>query len=161
MGWSGGKGKRKKGNDGQKGKREARKCQGSLKCQSSVMQNSATPWNVTCRAPLSMGFFRQEYWGGQLLPSPRDLPHPGIKPWPPAFADRFFTAWSTRKAQQGIEGSKRLLRKSTKQLRIEESVQFSCSDVSDSLRPHEPQHARPPCPLPTPGFQPNPCPLSW
>ena len=31
------------------------------------------------------------------------------------------------------------------------SVQFSCSVVSDSLRRHEPQHARPPCPSPTPG----------
>ena len=31
------------------------------------------------------------------------------------------------------------------------SVQFSCSVVSDSLQPHESQHARPPCPLPTPG----------
>ena len=30
------------------------------------------------------------------------------------------------------------------------SVQFSCSFVSDSLRPHESQHARPPCPSPTP-----------
>ena len=31
------------------------------------------------------------------------------------------------------------------------SVQFSCSVVSDYLRPHESQHARPPCPSPTPG----------
>jgi len=31
------------------------------------------------------------------------------------------------------------------------SVQFSRSVVSDSLRPHESQHARPPCPSPTPG----------
>ena len=31
------------------------------------------------------------------------------------------------------------------------SVQFSHSVVSDSLQPHEPQHARPPCPSPTPG----------
>ena len=31
------------------------------------------------------------------------------------------------------------------------SVQFSCSVVSDSLRPHESQHNRPPCPSPTPG----------
>ena len=38
--------------------------------------------------------------------------------------------------------------------------QFSHSVVSDSLRPHEPQHARPPCPSPTPGAHPNPCPLS-
>ena len=37
------------------------------------------------------------------------------------------------------------------------SVQFSRSVVSDSLWPHEPQHARPPCPSPTPGVQPNPC----
>ena len=33
--------------------------------------------------------------------------------------------------------------------------------MSDSLRPHEPQHARPPCPSPTPGVHPNPHPLSW
>ena len=32
------------------------------------------------------------------------------------------------------------------------SVQLSCSVMSDSLRPHESQHARPPCPSPTPGF---------
>ena len=40
------------------------------------------------------------------------------------------------------------------------SVQFSHSVVSDSLRPYEPQHARPPCPSPTAGVYPNPCPLS-
>ena len=40
------------------------------------------------------------------------------------------------------------------------SVQFSRSVVPNSLRPHEPQHARPPCPSPTPGVYPNPCPLS-
>ena len=40
------------------------------------------------------------------------------------------------------------------------SVQFNHSVVSDSLRPHEPQHARPPCPWPIPGAHPNPCPLS-
>ena len=40
------------------------------------------------------------------------------------------------------------------------SVQFSCSVMSDSLWPHEPQHTRPPCPSPTPGVYPNLCPLS-
>ena len=35
------------------------------------------------------------------------------------------------------------------------SVQFSHSVVSDSLRPHESQHARPPCPSPTPGVYSN------
>ena len=40
------------------------------------------------------------------------------------------------------------------------SVQFSRLVVSDSLRPHELQHTRPPCPSPTPGVHPNPCPSS-
>ena len=41
------------------------------------------------------------------------------------------------------------------------SVQFSCSVVSNSLRPHELPHARPPCPSPTPGVYSNSCPSSW
>ena len=41
------------------------------------------------------------------------------------------------------------------------SVQFSCSVVSKTLQPHELQHASPPCPSPTPGVHPNPCPSSW
>ena len=40
------------------------------------------------------------------------------------------------------------------------SVQFSCSVMSYSLQTYEPQHARPPCPSPTPGVHPNPCPLN-
>ena len=40
------------------------------------------------------------------------------------------------------------------------SFQFSHSVVSNSLRPHESQHARPPCPSPTPRVYSNPCPLS-
>ena len=40
------------------------------------------------------------------------------------------------------------------------SVQFSCSVMSNSLRPHELQQARPPCPTPTPRAHPNSCPLS-
>ena len=40
------------------------------------------------------------------------------------------------------------------------SVHFSRSVVSDSLRPHESQHARPRCPSPTPGVYSNSCPLS-
>ena len=40
------------------------------------------------------------------------------------------------------------------------SVQFSLSVVSDSLRPHESQHARPPCPSPTPEVHSDSCPLS-
>ena len=40
------------------------------------------------------------------------------------------------------------------------SVQFSCSVMSDSLRPHESQHTRLPCPSPTPGVYSNSCPSS-
>ena len=40
------------------------------------------------------------------------------------------------------------------------SGQFSLSVISDSLLSHEPQHARPPCPSPTPGVHPNSCALS-
>ena len=40
-------------------------------------------------------------------------------------------------------------------------VQFSRSVVSDSFWPYELQHARPPCPSPTPRVHPNPCPLTW
>ena len=40
------------------------------------------------------------------------------------------------------------------------SIQFSHSVVSNSLQPHEPQHARPPCPSQTPGVYSNSCPLS-
>ena len=41
------------------------------------------------------------------------------------------------------------------------SVQFSCSVVSDSLRPCESQHTRPPCPSPAPRVYSNSCPSSW
>ena len=40
------------------------------------------------------------------------------------------------------------------------SVQFSCSVISHSFQPHEPQQAKPPCPSPTPRVHPNPCSFS-
>ena len=43
---------------------------------------------------------------------------------------------------------------------MQSSVQFSRSVVSDSLQPHESQHARPPCPSPTPGVHSDLCPSS-
>ena len=53
-----------------------------------------TPWTVAHQTSLSMEFSRQECWSGLSFPSPRDLPHPGIKPSSlvsPAMAGRFFT----------------------------------------------------------------------
>ena len=46
----------------------------------SVMPGSGTPWIVAYQAPLSMKFFRQEYWNGYPFPSLGDLPDPGIGP---------------------------------------------------------------------------------
>ena len=50
----------------------------------SHIQLSATPWTVAHEAPLSMGFPRQEYWGGLPFDSSGDLPDSGIKPTSPA-----------------------------------------------------------------------------
>ena len=43
-----------------------------------------TPWTIAYQAPQSMEFSRQEYWSGMPLPSPGDLPDPGIEPGSPA-----------------------------------------------------------------------------
>ena len=51
----------------------------------SCVQLFATPWTVAYQAPLSMRFSRQEYWSGLPLPSPGNLPDPGIEPGSPAF----------------------------------------------------------------------------
>ena len=50
-----------------------------------------TPWTVTCQAPLSMEFSRQEDWSGLPFLSPGDLPDPGIKPMSPELAGELFT----------------------------------------------------------------------
>ena len=58
----------------------------------------ATPWTVACQAPLSMEFYRQEYWRGQPFPTPGKVPNPGIKLMflvSPALAGRFFTTTSS------------------------------------------------------------------
>ena len=39
----------------------------------------ATLWTIAQQAPLSMGFFKQEYWHRLPFPSPGDLPNPGLK----------------------------------------------------------------------------------
>ena len=77
-------------------------------------------------------------------------------------------ARKARRAQQGglVPGGwspTTLLGNQTQSAKLKESsgsVQFSHSVMSDSLGPHRPLHARPPCPSPTPGVHPNSCPLS-
>ena len=57
-----------------------------LKCEVKSLSHVrlfATLWTVAHQDPLSMGFFRQEYWSGLSFPSPGDLPNPGIEPRSP------------------------------------------------------------------------------
>ena len=49
------------------------------------------PWTVARQTPLSMKFSRQEYWSEKPLPSPRDLPDPGIERQVSCITGRFFT----------------------------------------------------------------------
>ena len=88
-----------------------------------------------------MGFPRQEFWSGFPFPSPGDLTNPGIKPR--------LLHWQVDSLPLShlIEESKSF----DKCFELD-SVQFSRSVVSDSLRPHELQHARPSCPSPMPGI---------
>ena len=63
-----------------------------------------SPWTVVCQAPLSKGFFRQEYWSGLPFPSPGDLPDSGIKPMSPvslALAAGFFSTEPSEKPDNG------------------------------------------------------------
>jgi len=103
---------------------------------------------------------------GLPFPSPGDLPNPGIKPRSPALQ-----ADSLPPEPPGISILK--LNKKTffpyafpyfyltfSFQTMFSSVQFSRSVVSDSLWPHELQHARPPCPSPSPGIHSNSCPSS-
>ena len=63
--------------------------------------------------------------------------------------------------QRSLEGYSLWGHKSVRYDLETQSVQFSHSVVSDSLQPHESQHARPPCPSPTPGVHSDSRPLSW
>ena len=116
---------------------------------------------------------RQEYWNGLPFPFPGDLPDPRIEPKSPALlADSLrLSNQGTRTYLTSKEGrdmkfpdpkysffvintkiwciNDTLLNNSTACLK-RFSVQFSHSVVYDSLRPHELQHTRPPCPSLTP-----------
>ena len=118
---------------------------GCMLSRFSHVQLFAMLWTVACQAPLSRGFSRQEYWSALPCPPPEDLPNPGTEPVflvSPELTGEFFTTSATWKAL------------------ITPSIQFSRSVVSDTLQPHESQHARTPCPSPTPGVYSNSCPSS-
>ena len=67
----------------------------------SLVQLSATLWTVARQVPLSMGFPRQEYWGGLPFPPPGNLPNPGtesVSLMSPTLACGFLTTTATREA---------------------------------------------------------------
>ena len=76
------------------------------------------------------GISQQEYWSGLPFPSTGYLSSSGI--------DSRLLHWQVDSLPLYHWGNH------------VPSVQFSCSVMSDSLQPHESQHARPPCPLPSP-----------
>ena len=64
-----------------------------------------TPWTVALQAPLSIGFPRQEYWGGLSFSSPGDLPDPGMEPASlksSALSVGFFTSSVTWEAAMNV-----------------------------------------------------------
>ena len=61
---------------------------GALVTQSCL--TLATPWTVTCQAPLSVGFSRQEYWSELPFPSPRGSSQPRNRTQVSCTAGRFF-----------------------------------------------------------------------
>ena len=102
-------------------------------------------WTVACQDPLSLEFSRQEYWGELPFPSLGNHPNPGIEPKSSVLQILYHLS------HQGSIPAPLL---------FYNSVQCSCSVIPDSLQPHEMQHARPPCPSPTPRVHSNSCPSS-
>ena len=105
-----------------------------------------------------MGFSRQEYWNGFPFPHPGDLSHPGIKsPSPTSAALQAaslpLSHWGS--PQYNIQNLKIL--KYMKMIIM--LVQIN-SVMYNSRWPHGLQHARLPCPSPTPRVDSNSCPLS-
>ena len=115
-------------------------------CTCSVMSDSLQPHGLKpTRLLCPWNFPGKKYWREFPFLSPGYLSDPGTESMflvSPALAGRVFTTCATWGANRY------------------QSVQFSRSVVSDSLRPHESQHTRPPCPSPTPGVHSNSRPLS-
>ena len=110
----------------------------------SSVVSDCDPWTEAHQAPLFMGFSRQKYCHSLLL-----------------------EIFVTQGLNMGLLHCRQILYHLSHQGSLllrdiskykDSSVQFSCSVVSDSLRPHESQHARSPCPSPSPGVLSDSCP---
>ena len=163
------------------------RCQHGLACRllcgpptCVCTQLLATLWIVVHQAPLSMGFSRQEYWSGLPFPPAGDVPDPGIEaafPVSPSLAGESLPLNHLGSDPGGIIGKEPACqcrkckkpgfhpcvgkvpwRRKWQPTKVFSSVQFSGSVVSNSLPSHGLQHARLPCPSPTPGAYSNSCP---
>ena len=112
----------------------------SKNCSLVVWGKPPTPWNWVPES-----FIILLYQGSQLRTQDRGK----LLFLPPLNFPSLFSIWNF--CPQIVTAEERLQFN---------SVQFSRSVVSYSLRSHEFQHARPPCPSPTPGVYSNPCPSS-
>ena len=113
-----------------------------------------TPWTVAHQVPLSMGFPRQEYWSGLLLPSPGDLPNSGIKPGSPALQVDCLPTELPGKPESLCP---------TLGIITALLINYCCSVARWclTLRPHGQQHARFSCPSLSSGVCSDSRPLSW
>ena len=115
-------------------------------CMLSCVWLFVTLWTIACWTRLSMEFPRKEYWNGLPFPSSGDCPDRGIKSTSPAL--------QVDSIPLRHQGSPCVC------VWLFSSVQFSCLVVSDSLWPHELEHARLSCPSLTPRAYSNSCPMS-
>ena len=109
----------------------------------SCVQLLATIMGCSLPGSLVHRFFQTSVPEWVAISYSRRSSQPRNQTWVSRTTGRRFTVWATRQAILCLS-----------------SVQFSRSVVCDSLRPHESQHARPPCPSPTPGVHSDSCPSS-
>ena len=143
---------------------------GSLVAKSCL--TLVSPWTVVPQDPLSMGFPRQSYWSGCHFLLQGIFLTQGSNPlllhcrqslYPQSHQRGQFP----RVREMNTIKLRQILLQPFSDINFHHlnyycySVQFSHSVVSDSLRPHELQHASPPYPSPTPRVHPNSCPSSW
>ena len=130
----------------------------------SCVRLFVTLWTVAHYTPLSVEFSRQEHWSGLPFPSAGDLPDPGIEPRSSALqADSLLSESPGKPIHTHTNTHTHTHIYTYIQTHIHTQIrldQISRSVMSDSLRPHESQHARPPCPSPTPGVHSDSHPLN-
>ena len=137
----------------------------------SVVSDLVTPWTAAYQAPPSMGFSRQEYWSG--LPTAILKYQLGVLQFNPVMTPPIQRhhqipkgkgllpgEWPPLQRPNTRSGCHVILSHCKSEFPKVSFLLFSCSVVSDSLWPHGLQHARLPCPSPSPGACSNSHPLS-